>query len=75
MPVFSVAAKLTLAPHWPTALVTVMFEGQTIIVAAPETVIVNEQVAVNPPASVTTWVTVVVPIGKPTSGDDASGRS
>ena len=61
--VVSVAAKLTLAPHWPTVLLTVIFGGQLITGGTPVTVTVNEQVAVNPPASVTTCATVVTPIG------------
>ena len=51
--VVSVAAKFTLAPHWPAALLTVIFEGQSITGANPETVTVKEHVAVNPPPSVT----------------------
>ena len=64
MPVVSVAAKLTLAPHWPVVLFTVIFAGQTITGAKPETVTVKEHVAVKPAPSVTVCVTKVVPIGK-----------
>ena len=64
IPAVSVAAKVTLAPHWPAALFTVMFDGQLIIGAKPLTVTVNEHCAVKPAPSVTVCVTVVVPIGK-----------
>ena len=62
MPVVSVAAKFTLAPHWPFALLTVIFEGLTITGANPLTVTVNEQSVKLPDASVARYVTVVVPI-------------
>ena len=64
IPTVSVAAKFTMAPHWPAVLFTVIFEGQTICGNKPVTVTVNEHWAVKPDASVTLCVTVVTPIGK-----------
>ena len=60
----SVATKVTLAPHWPVVLFTVILPGQTITGATPTTVTVNEHCAVLLDASTTKCVTVVVPIGK-----------
>ena len=45
-------------------MLTVISAGQTITGAMPTTVTLNEQLAVLPEASVTVWVTTVVPIGK-----------
>ena len=51
-------------PHRLLSLFDVIFAGQVIVGVVPETVTVNEQVAVLPDASVTVCVTVVTPIGK-----------
>ena len=63
-PVVSVAAKLTLAAHCPSALFTVMLAGQTMTGARSVTVTSNEQIVLFPAASVTVKVFVVVPLGK-----------
>lgn len=59
------AVKVTMAPHCPVVLFTLMFAGQVMVgnwLSATETV--NEQLAVFPKASVTLKVLVVVPTGK-----------
>src|SRR5262249_14158505 len=54
--------KVTVAPHLPGSLFTVMSAGQKIFGGwVSFTVTVNEQVAVLPPASVAVQLTVVVP--------------
>ena len=60
----AVAAKVTVASHWPGVLLTVISVGQVICGPLPVTVTVNEHSAILPEASVTLWVTVVTPIGK-----------
>ena len=63
--------KVTIAPHWFTVLLTVMFAGQVIVGACVSfTVTVKVQVA---PVVVDTF-TVVVPIGKkePDAGVDVT---
>ena len=57
--------KFTAGEHCPADAVTVTFAGQTSAMRSKSlTVTVNEQVAVRPPPSVATQVTVVIPIAK-----------
>ena len=56
---------MTTAEQEPEVALTVMLEGQVMVgFSLSLTVIVNEQLAVFPDASVARYVTVVVPTGK-----------
>src|SRR5579862_805805 len=58
-------AKLTIAPHWPGSLVTVMSAGRMAEGGSTSaTVTVNVVFVLLPQASATVLVTVVVPTGK-----------
>ena len=59
----AVAAKVTVASHWPGVLLARISAGQVICGPLPVTVTVNEHSAIFPEASVTLWVTMVAPIG------------
>ena len=64
MPVASVAANETFAPHTPGVLFTVISAGTTITGAKPATVTSKLVCVLLPLASVAITVTVVVPIAK-----------
>ena len=61
----AVGVKLTLAPHWPAVLGTIIFAGQvTTGNCTSLTLMVNVQMVILPDASVAVQVTVVMPTGK-----------
>ena len=61
----TVAAKVTVALHWPVALATTIFAGGTMVgFWLSMTVMRNEQVAVRPVGLVAVATTVVIPVPK-----------
>jgi len=67
--------KFTAGEHWPGDAVTATLDGHTTLIRSISlTVTVNEHVAVAPPASVATQLTVVVPMAKlePVGGEQTT---